>query len=77
MRGAGGADGGALRSLPPELEQVVRLRLFEQLPMRSVVERLGIPLSTAKKAAFRGVALYRLKLKENLSSIRSGEDRGE
>ena len=55
----------------------MRLRLFEQLPMSSVVERLGIPLSTAKKAAFRGVALYRSRLKENLSSIGSCEDRGE
>ncbi len=67
----------ALRSLPPELEQVVRLRLFEQLPMRDVAERLGIPPKTAKKRMFRGGTLYRAKLKENLSSLRSGEDRGE
>ncbi len=67
----------ALRSLPPELEEIVRLRFFEQLSTSRVAERLGIPLSTAKKRAFRGAALYRLKLKESLGSIRSGEDRGE
>ena len=67
----------ALRSLPPELEEIVRLRFFEQLPTSRVAERLGIPLSTAKKHVFRGAALYRLKLKESLSSMPSGEDRGE
>ena len=67
----------ALSSLPPELEEIVRLRFFEQLPMSRVAERLGIPLSTAKKYAFRGATLYRMKLKECLSSIRSREDREE
>ena len=67
----------ALRSLPPELQEIVRLRFFEQLSTRRVAERLGMPLSTAKKYAFRGAALYRMKLKESLSSIQSDEDRGE
>ena len=71
------AMAAALGSLPSELEQVVRLRLFEQLPMRSVAERLGIPLPTAKKRMFRGATLYRAKLKERLSSVRSSEDSGE
>ncbi len=66
----------ALGSLPPELQQVVRLRLFEQLPLRSVAERLGIPAPTAKKRMFRGATLYRAKLRERLS-LRSGEDLGE
>ncbi len=67
----------ALRSLPPELQEIVRLRFFEQLSMRRVAEHLGMPLSTAKKAAFRGAVLYRVKLKEGLSSFRSGEGGGE
>ncbi len=66
----------ALRSLPPELEEIVRLRFFEQLSMSRVAERLGIPVSTAKKYSFRGAALYRMKLKEGLSSIRSREESG-
>ncbi len=67
----------ALCSLPPELQEIVRLRFFEQLSTRRVAERLGMPLSTAKKYAYRGAALYRMKLKESLSSIWSDEDRGE
>ena len=67
----------ALRSLPPELEEIVRLRFFEQLSTSRCAERLGIPLSTAKKHVFRGATLYRLELKENLSSIPGDEDRGE
>ncbi len=67
----------ALCSLPSELQVVVRLRLFEQLSMSSVAERLGIPLPTAKKRMFRGAALYRAKLKDRLSSFRSrGESEG-
>ena len=65
----------ALRSLPPELQEIVRLRFFEQLSTRRVAERLGMPLSTAKKYAFRGAALYRMKLKESLSSIQGDGDR--
>ena len=66
----------ALHSLPPEFQEIVRLRFFEQLSMIRVAERLGIPLSTAKKHVFRGAELYRIKLEDSLSSIRSGEDRG-
>ncbi len=64
----------ALGSLPPELQEIVRLRFFEQLPLSRVAERVGIPLSTAKKYVFRGATLYRMKLKECLSSIQSRED---
>ncbi len=68
------AMAAALGSLPSELEQVVRLRLFEQLSMRCVAESLGIPLPTAKKRMLRGTTLYRAKLKDCLSSLRSSVD---
>ncbi len=67
----------ALYSLPTELEEVVRLRLFEQLPMSRVAERLRISVPTARGRALRGAELYRIKLKESLSSIHSGEACGE
>ena len=67
----------ALRSLPPELEEIVRLRFFEQLTMNRVAERLRIPVPRARKRALRGAELYRIKLKEGLSSFRSGEGCGE
>ncbi len=67
----------ALYSLPPELEEVVRLRLFEQLPMSRVAERLRISVPTARGRALRGAELYRIKLKESLSSIRSSGGCGE
>ena len=67
----------ALYSLPPELEGVVRLRFFEQLPMSKVAEHLGISLPTAKKRLFRGLVFYRARLKDRLSSFRSrGESAG-
>ncbi len=44
--------------------------------MSGVTERLGIPLPTAKKRLFRGLVLYRAKLKDRLSSFRSREESG-
>ena len=58
----------ALRELPPKLEEVVRLRLFEELPMRVVAERLGISRSTATERFFRGTALYQSCLERRLGS---------
>jgi RNA polymerase sigma factor (sigma-70 family) len=49
----------ALQTLEPSLQQVVQLRLFEELPTREVAERLAIPLSTAKERLLRGVQRYR------------------
>ncbi len=49
----------ALHGLPDNLEQVLRLRLFEDLPMREVAARLRIALSTAKDRFVKGARLYR------------------
>jgi RNA polymerase sigma factor (sigma-70 family) len=48
-----------LGELEPELREVVRLRLFEELPMTAVATQLGIPLSTAKHRLVRGMQHYR------------------
>ncbi len=56
----------SLRSLPSELEKVVRLCLIEELPMRLVAERVGVSMTTAKRRLFRGAALYRSNLQRLL-----------
>ena len=64
----------ALQSLDKDLGTVVRLRLFEEIPMRQVAEQLGIPLSTAKEHLLRGVTRYRQRLRQLLGS--SGSESG-
>lgn len=56
----------ALETLEPELRTIVRLRLFEEVPMRDVAARLGLPLSTAKERLVRGVTRYRHRLRRLL-----------
>ncbi len=58
----------ALESLEPELRTVVHLRLFEEMPMRTVAEQLLLPLSTAKERLLRGVTRYRHRLRQLLGS---------
>jgi RNA polymerase sigma factor (sigma-70 family) len=58
----------ALQSLDSELRQVVHLRLFEEVPMRTVAEQLALPLSTAKERLLRGVTRYRRHLRQLLGS---------
>ena len=60
----------ALDRLEVPLRDVVRLRLFEELPVHSVAEQLGIPLSTAKERLMRGVTRYR-----DLLGVIEGEGR--
>jgi RNA polymerase sigma factor (sigma-70 family) len=58
----------ALTELPEKLAGVVRLRIFEELPMRKVAERLGIGLTTANERFFHGASLYQTFLKRRLGS---------
>ena len=62
----------ALAALPAELEVVVRLRLFEELPMREVASRVGIGLTTATERFFRGASLYQAELERRLGSSPGG-----
>jgi DNA-directed RNA polymerase specialized sigma24 family protein len=52
----------ALASLPDELRDVVRLRLFEDLTCEQVAERLGLGVSAVKHRFRKGGALYRERL---------------
>lgn len=62
----------ALDGLEPDLREVVRLRLFEEIPMREVAERLQLSLSTAKERLLRGVTSYRFRLRQLIG----GDDEG-
>lgn len=55
-----------LGTLEPALRDVVRLRLFEELPMEAAAARLGIPLSTAKHRFVRGMQAYKDELRRQL-----------
>lgn len=54
----------ALTRLPEELREVVRLRLFEELPVADVAARLGLGESAVKHRFRRGAALYEAHLRE-------------
>lgn len=49
----------ALLAVPDELRDVVRLRVFEELPTSEVATALGLPLSTCKHRFVRGLVAYR------------------
>ena len=52
----------ALSALPPELEAVVRLYLFEGLTMEVVAQQLQVKLSTAWYRFRKGSELYACQL---------------
>ncbi len=66
----------ALESLSPELRDVVRFRLFEQLPMDEIAQRLDIGVSAVRHRFRKGAAVYRERLLATFSS-RAGSLRGE
>ena len=58
----------ALDTLEPELRVIVQQRLFEEVPIRTIAEQLGIPLSTAKERLLRGTQRYRRALRKQLGN---------
>lgn len=58
----------ALESLDPDLRVIVQLRLFEEVPMRTIADDLSLPLSTAKERLLRGVTRYRHRLRQLLGN---------
>lgn len=53
----------ALASLPDELRDVVTLRLFEDLGMREIANRLGISFEAVRHRFRRGAELYEQRLR--------------
>jgi RNA polymerase sigma factor (sigma-70 family) len=58
----------ALASLPEELGDVVRLRLFEQLTLNEIARRLNLGLTVVRRRFGRGVELYEKSLRQALVS---------
>jgi RNA polymerase sigma-70 factor (ECF subfamily) len=52
----------ALEALPDEVREVVRLRMFEQLPIAEVAARLGIGESAVRHRLRKGAALYERRM---------------
>ncbi|MBK8099114.1 MAG: RNA polymerase sigma factor [Planctomycetes bacterium] len=65
-----------LESLPPELGDIVRLRLFEELSIRAAAEQLGVALSTAKERFVRGLQEYQRRLQRELRADSHGDAAG-
>jgi RNA polymerase sigma factor (sigma-70 family) len=63
----------ALTALEPDLSDMVRLRLFEELSTDEAAQQLGIPLSTAKHRLVRGMQTYRQELEQMLGDGNASE----
>jgi RNA polymerase sigma-70 factor (ECF subfamily) len=66
----------ALQSLPDDLREVVRLRVFEGVAPPAIAERLGLGLAAVKHRLRRGSELYRQRLQALVSS-RGGDGPGK
>ena len=60
----------ALAALPEDLREVVRLRLFEDLLIGEIAERLGLGESGVRHRFRRGAELYREELRRRLDASR-------
>ncbi|MEW6250831.1 MAG: RNA polymerase sigma factor [Planctomycetota bacterium] len=58
----------ALASLPDDLRDVLRLRLFEQLPVEETARRLNLGLSAVRHRFRRGAELYQRSLVAELGT---------
>jgi len=59
----------ALESLPDELRDVVRLRLFEQLPLEEIAERANLGVSAVRHRFRKGSELYLSRLRVGKRSL--------
>ncbi|HWL95338.1 MAG TPA: sigma-70 family RNA polymerase sigma factor [Phycisphaerae bacterium] len=58
----------ALAALPEELSEVVRLRLFEQITLQEIAERLGAGMSVVRRRFGSGLEIYEKALRQALVS---------
>jgi RNA polymerase sigma factor (sigma-70 family) len=58
----------ALAELPDKSREIVRLRLFEQLPLREIAERVGIDASAVRRRLREGAELYQNRLTAALAT---------
>ena len=58
----------ALRSLPDEMRDVVRLRLFDDLPIAEIATSLGIGESAVRHRFRAGAEIYRVRVRPLLEA---------
>lgn len=58
----------ALDGVPEECREIVRLRLFDELPTSTIADRLGLGESAVRHRFRRGAAAYRQELQRHLGS---------
>lgn len=58
----------ALKGMPDELAEIVRLRLFEQVELVEIARRLGLGVSAVRHRFRRGSELYAARLRKALGS---------
>lgn len=58
----------ALATLPDDVREIVRLRLFDELSTQAVADRVGLGLSATKHRFLKGAKLYRELLSAELAS---------
>ncbi len=69
------AMAGALESLPMDVREVVRLRLFEQVSVEEIAGRLGIGVAAVRHRFRRGAAQFRREMLTCLASQSQGTER--
>ena len=59
---------GALANLPDDVRDVVRLRLFEQLPVDEIAQRLNLGPAAVRHRFRKGAELYQQRLVAELGT---------
>jgi len=62
----------ALQTLPDDVREVVRLRLFEDALVEEIAARLGLGVSAVRHRFRRGAELYRQRLRVSLDASSAG-----
>ncbi len=66
----------ALDRLPEDLREIVRLRLFEEMPLKDIAERLGIGVSGVRHRFRRGGVLFEeILARESTASVSARDAR--
>jgi DNA-directed RNA polymerase specialized sigma24 family protein len=58
----------ALAGLPDDVREVVHLRLFEQLAVEAIAQRLGLGVSAVRHRFRKGAELYQQRLTAELGT---------
>jgi RNA polymerase sigma-70 factor (ECF subfamily) len=63
----------ALETLPSDYALVLRLRFFDEMPLKRIAAFLGVAITTVKWRVHRGKQLMRARLKQQTLEVRDGK----